>query len=74
MVLKDAHMTEVALLKSHPIASLDDKQRRALQRLAVHYALLSRVEWFNPVRDDGWSAWVEAGMPSGAFDCRLDAD
>lgn len=61
LLLKDAHLVELALLQHYPVASQDDKQARHVTALAEDYPLLGNVEWFNPVTADGWIAWLESG-------------
>jgi hypothetical protein len=61
-VLKDAHLTEVALLHDFSVISMDDKQRGLLARVAEIYELLTKIQWFSP-RSDGeiCLSWLSTG-------------
>lgn len=61
LLLKDAHLVELALLQHYPVASQDDKQARHVAALAADYALVGNVEWFNPVTAIGWIEWLNSG-------------
>jgi hypothetical protein len=61
LLIKDAHLVELALLQHYPVASQDDKQARHVSILAEDYALLRQIEWFNPVTSEGWIEWIESG-------------
>jgi hypothetical protein len=58
---KDLHLSEAAVLHGAPVASQDDKQRRFLTELASSYRLAGKVQWFNPVSDADWDAWIAEG-------------
>jgi hypothetical protein len=47
-VLKDAHLTEHAILTKRAIFSSDDTQRRLLAELANVYSRVGHVQWINP--------------------------
>lgn len=60
LLLKDAHLVEIALLRRYPVASQDDNQARHLVAISALYALIGSVEWFNPVSSEGWIEWLQS--------------
>jgi hypothetical protein len=67
---KDLHLSEAAVWHAVPVASQDDRQRRFLAGLASSYPRAGKVQWFNPVRDTDWEAWISSGCTDGTcFRC-----
>ncbi|MFF2270030.1 hypothetical protein ACFVTZ_17340 [Cellulosimicrobium cellulans] len=58
---KDAFLVEAAILHGFHVASQDERQRRYIAALSSEYALLSGVQWFNPVIDSEWEEWIAGG-------------
>ncbi|MFT2691041.1 hypothetical protein [Clavibacter zhangzhiyongii] len=70
-MIKDWHLIELALEGWHPIASMDEKQRRYVRDLSSTYSLIAAIQWCNPILDPGWGNWVDGGCEVGIF--RVDA-
>lgn len=67
-VLKDAHLTECAILTGRAVLSGDDTQRRILAELSVVYPRVGSVQWINPtLLYQGCVRWLEGGGADAAF-------
>lgn len=60
-MIKDAFLIEAAILHGFVIATQDDRQRSYVRNLIEVYEQLGRLQWFNPVSEQGWIDWIEAG-------------
>ncbi len=60
---KDLHLSEAAIWHGAPVASLDEKQRSFLRRVAATYPLAGRIQWVNPLNDshEEWRLWLVRG-------------
>lgn len=68
-MLKDAHIVEAAVWNHVPVASRDGRQLRYVKALAADYEVLRKVQWFDPVVDEGWKDWIESGCQDGSLFC-----
>jgi hypothetical protein len=70
-MIKDAHLTEAAIIHHLPVASHDAKQRRYISDLGRQYPLMKKVQWFSPEEDDlnAWSTWLQGGCKATDVFC-----
>jgi hypothetical protein len=66
-MMKDVHLIEIAMEGWHPIASLDEKQRKYVSQISTSYALVGAIQWCNPIIDTGWEPWVRGGCSSDEY-------
>ena len=64
ILLKDAHLIEVALVADQRVISLDEEARRQFGRAALAVTVLRTICWVNPVRSaEQPIEWLHAGAP-----------
>jgi hypothetical protein len=65
ILLKDAHLIELALVSGERILSLDETARRHYHQAARGIRELCRLCWVNPATaDEGAVEWLAAGAPA----------
>ena len=65
IVLKDCHLVEAALATDRRIASLDERVRGHLRKLAGSVNALRPIVWVNPANpNEGAVEWLENGAPA----------
>lgn len=60
-LMKDLHLSEAAILRCAPVASLDDRQRRYLRVICDTYKRAGDIQWLNPEKDAEWDGWIRGG-------------